>query len=62
MKKNFWHFFNRLQDVLNSADPHSIVVGQRALSELEKGNAGEALRLLDLDVKDFYLVFALSMA
>ncbi len=52
-KKNFWNFFNRLQEVLNSADPHSIVVGQRALSELENGNADEALRLLDLDAKDF---------
>ena len=53
MKKNFWTFFNRLQEALNAADPHSIVVGQRALSELEKGNADEALRLLDLDSKDF---------
>lgn len=53
MKKNFWDFFNRLQEALNSPDPHSIVVGQRALSELESGNADEALRLLDLDVNDF---------
>lgn len=53
MENNFWTFFNKLQEVLNSADPHSIVVGQRALSELENGNADEALRLLDLDSKDF---------
>lgn len=53
MKKNFWNFFNRLREVLNSPDPHSIGVGQRVLAELEKGNADEALRLLDLDAKDF---------
>lgn len=53
MKKNFWHFFNKLQEALNSADPYSIVVGQRALTELENGNAAEAFRLIDLDVNDF---------
>jgi len=52
-KKNFWDFYDRLQEVLNSSDSGWVIYGQRALEELEKGDVDEAFRLLDLNPEDF---------